>query len=168
MSGGARLAVTDNFWLIVSGVCGGVVTVVGTIFGTWFLSRLQETSRYRHALWLLSTELGDNASEVGRYERKSISMDKLRERLSTQMFDATRFELAPLQRRASGTWALVMDVYRRLKNTKGTGAEPPSADQLSDLFDDLYAMLHLPLKQKVRLWRVMRKASVDSRPGKDA
>jgi hypothetical protein len=165
----ALLAVTDNFWLVVAAVCGGAVTVVGTVSGTWLLSWLQEQSRYRHALWLVSTELADNASEVGRYEEKSLSMIKLRERLSTQFFEATRFELAPLQRRASGTWALLMDGYRRLKNTKETGSEPPSAEQLTDLFESLYNdHLYLPLKQKFKLWRAMRKAAVKSGSKKEA
>jgi hypothetical protein len=156
--GMALLAVTDNFWLVVAAVCGGFVSVVGTVAGAWLLSWLQERNRFRHAIRMVATEVGDNAADVGRWEREDISLDDLRRRLSTQVFDATRFELAPLPRQAGGTWAVLMDRYRTLRTTKDTGAAPPSAAALNSLFEDLLKYWHLPLRQRIKLARVSRKS----------
>ena len=146
------LAVTDNFWLVVAAVVGAVIATLLT----WYLSWLQERGRYRHAIRLVATEFADNAAEIGRYERGSISMELLRERLSTELFDATRFELGYLQRRASGTWALVMDKYRGRRNTIKTGAEPPSTESIQPLVEDLYEHWYVPWFLRFRLWRMMR------------
>jgi hypothetical protein len=152
------VAVTDNFWLVVAAVVGAVIATLLTAWLSW----LQERSRYRHAIRLVTTEFADNAAEIARYERKSISMDQLRERLSTELFDATRFELAYLQRRASGTWALVMDKYRGIRNTINTGSEPPSIESMQPLVEDLFEHWYVPWLLQFRLWRTMRASRSES------
>jgi hypothetical protein len=144
------LAVTDNFWLVVAAVCGGFITVVGTVVGTWLLSWLQERTRYRHAVRMVATELMDNVAEVARYERDTVAMEALRERLSIESFDTTRFELARLQRGDPETWALLVDRYRKLRTTIRTGEKPPSATELESLSEGLLAHWFVPLRRRLK------------------
>jgi hypothetical protein len=150
------LAVTDNFWLVISAVIGALVAVAGTVLGTWLLSRLQELQRYRHAVKLVATEVADNAGEVARYERSEIGIDDLRRRVSTDLFEGVQFELAPLARRLTGRWAILMDTYRRLRKTIETGALPPSSGSLEELFEDLMEDWHMSWRQRRRLAKLQR------------
>jgi hypothetical protein len=162
------LALTDNFWLVFAAVIGSLVAVAGTVVGTWLLSWLQERARFRHAIRMVATEVGDNAADVTRWERQDISMDELRRRLATDTFEATRFDLAPLARTRTGLWAVLMDAYRRVRQSIEIGREPPSSRALNSLFDDLMDYWHIPLRQRIKMARASREWHAADEVGPDS